>query len=91
MSVRPRGTPKPKVPKVQVPEEPVLSEPVAEPKTQLKRSQLNSSQLKQLAEWYELTGSYARTAKLAEEAGIKISATSISTKLRERKLYLDSI
>lgn len=92
MNVKPRGNRKPKVPAT-LPREredaPILPDG-AEPKVAVKRTQLSASQLKQIAEWYDTTGSYARTAKLAEEAGIHISATSISTKLRERRLYLDS-
>ncbi len=95
MNVKPRGNRKPKVPVVSkvVPEDtPILpdSDVSVVPKAPMKRAQLSASQLKQVAEWYDTTGSYARTAKLAEEAGIHISATSISTKLRERRLYLDS-
>ncbi len=55
------------------------------------RTVLTSQQLAQLAKWYETTGSYAKTAVLAKENGIQISAPSISNKLKERQRYLDSV
>ena len=91
MAVRQRAVPKPKVPKSDDPLD--EADPVAlvtVTRVVKPRTQLTSSQLKQLAEWYAISGSYAKTSKLAADSGISISANSISTKLRERRLYLDS-